>query len=75
MAVAFVVLVRDPSNQTFSWLPVIAGVAEQAMGLAAQHLEATGRANTMLVGAFTRDQVLSAEPLFAQMEEVIKKNG
>lgn len=75
MSLPFVVLVRDPSNQTFSWVPVIAELAEQAMGLVAQNLEQNGMSNMMLVGAFTREQVMSAKPLFDQMDEIIRQNG
>lgn len=44
------------------------------MGLVAQHLKETGRANAMLVGPFMLGQALSADPLFVQMEDVIKEN-
>lgn len=75
MSVPFVVLVRDPANQTFSWIPVIAPSAEQSLGMVAQNLEKNGRTNLMLVGAFTRDQVFSCQPLFDQMDDIIRREG
>lgn len=74
MSVPFVVLVRDPSNQTFSWVPVIAPTADHAISLAARNFEENGRADIMMVGAFTRDQVMSSAALFDQMDAIIQQN-
>lgn len=72
MLTSFVVLVRDPQAQTFSWCPAIADDPQQAMALVGQKFTAEGEGGKMLVGAFTREQVFSAGPLFDHMDTIIK---
>lgn len=71
MATAFVVLVRNPKNQTFSWCPAIAETEVQAMAAVGQALSANGQGDCMIVGAFTREQIKSSDPLFDQMNKIL----
>ena len=75
MATAFVVLVRDPKQQTFNWCPAIADTPMQAMAAVGQALTNNGQAECMIVGAFTRDQVKSSEALFDQMDQILRQQG
>lgn len=75
MATAFVVLVRNPKNQTFSWCPAIAETEVQAMAAVGQALSNAGQGDCMIVGAFTQQQIKSSEPLFEQMDQMLSQSG